>query len=62
MTANDIAFTEKDSRDVHWPHNDALVVRDQIDNMKVQRIMVDTGNYVNVMYRGCFDQMGLGLN
>lgn len=28
--------------------------------MEVRRIMVDTGSSVNVMYKKCFDQMGLG--
>ncbi|XP_052182012.1 uncharacterized protein LOC127794800 [Diospyros lotus] len=32
---DDIIFTEKDNRDVHWPHNDALVVRAQIGNVEV---------------------------
>jgi len=26
MTPNDIVFIEEDIREVHWPHNDALVV------------------------------------
>ena len=62
MAAGDIIFTEGDSRDMHMPHNDAFMVRARIDNVEVRRIMVDTGSSVNVMYRGCFDQMGLGSN
>ncbi|XP_052181962.1 uncharacterized protein LOC127794755 [Diospyros lotus] len=61
-TLGDIVFTEKDTREVHWPHNDALVVQARIENVEVRRIMVGTGSSVNVMYRGCFDQMGLGLD
>ena len=62
MIAYDIAFTKEDSTDMHWPHNDALVVRARISNVEVRRIMVDTGSSVNMMYRGCFDQIGLGLD
>ncbi|XP_052181967.1 uncharacterized protein LOC127794761 [Diospyros lotus] len=54
-------FSEKEAKNVHWPHNDALVIQAWIDNAEVQRIMVNTGSLVNVMYRACFDQMGLGL-
>ncbi|XP_052172161.1 uncharacterized protein LOC127788085 [Diospyros lotus] len=60
MALDDIFFTKSDSKDVHWPHNDAFVVRARIGNIEVQKIMVDTGSLINVMYRGCFDQMGLG--
>ncbi|XP_052171517.1 uncharacterized protein LOC127787496 [Diospyros lotus] len=59
MASDDIFFTKNDSKDLHWPHNDALVIRARIGNMEVRRIMVDTGSLVNVMYRGCYDQMGL---
>ena len=62
MASDDIIFTEEDSRDMHWPHNDVLVVRARIGNMEVRKIMVDTGSSMNVMYRGYFDQMGLGPN
>ena len=43
-----------------WPHNDALVIRARVDNMEIRRIMIDTEISVNVMYKTCFDQMGLG--
>ncbi|XP_052177535.1 uncharacterized protein LOC127791591 [Diospyros lotus] len=60
MAVKENTFSEEDARDIHWPHNDALVIRAHIGNMEVRRIMVDTGSSVNVMYRACFDQMGLG--
>ncbi|XP_052189931.1 uncharacterized protein LOC127799744 [Diospyros lotus] len=62
MTSDDISFTENDFRDVHWLQNDTLVVRARIGNMKVRRVMVDTGSSINVMYKGPFDQMRLGAN
>ncbi|XP_052209253.1 uncharacterized protein LOC127812767 [Diospyros lotus] len=55
IAVKEITFSEEDARDIHWPHNDALVIRAHIGNMEVRRIMVDTGNSVNVMYRACFD-------
>ncbi|XP_052197197.1 uncharacterized protein LOC127804377 [Diospyros lotus] len=60
VAMKEITFSEDDARDIHWPHNDALVICAYIGNMEVQRIMVDTGSSVNVMYRAYFDQMGLG--
>ncbi|XP_052190005.1 uncharacterized protein LOC127799827 [Diospyros lotus] len=59
-TPSDIVFTKEDTKEVHWPYNDALVVRARINNVEVRRIMVDTRSSMNVMYRGCFNQMGLG--
>jgi len=52
-------FTDEDVKGMIWPHNDALVIQAKISNMEVRRIMIDTGSSVNVMYRSCFDQMGL---
>ncbi|XP_052180226.1 uncharacterized protein LOC127793516 [Diospyros lotus] len=46
----EITFSEEEARDVHWPHNDALVIRAWIGNAEVRRIMVDIGNSVNVMW------------
>ncbi|XP_052197206.1 uncharacterized protein LOC127804386 [Diospyros lotus] len=54
-----VSFTKDDFKGVHLSHNDALVIRARISNMEVQRVMIDTGSSVNVMYKGCFDQMGL---
>ena len=59
MASDDVAFTGNDSRDVHWLHKDVLVVQARIGNMEVRRIMVNMGSLVNVMYRGCFNQMEL---
>ncbi|XP_052176651.1 uncharacterized protein LOC127790956 [Diospyros lotus] len=60
VAMKEITFSKDDAKDIHWPHNDALVIRARIGNMEVRRIMVDTSSSVNVMYRACFDQMGLG--
>ncbi|XP_052176712.1 uncharacterized protein LOC127791020 [Diospyros lotus] len=55
VDSKDVSFTKDDTKGVHWPHNDTLMIRARIGNMEVQRIMVDTGSSVNVMYKGCFD-------
>ncbi|XP_052172180.1 uncharacterized protein LOC127788108 [Diospyros lotus] len=60
VMAEEIIFSEEDAINVHLPHNDALIICARIDNAEVQRIMVETGNSVNVMYRACFNQIGLG--
>ena len=56
----EITFSEDNGRDVRWPHNDALAIHAHVDNIEIRRIMVDTGSLENVMYKTCFDQMGLG--
>ncbi|XP_052181957.1 uncharacterized protein LOC127794749 [Diospyros lotus] len=45
-----IVFLEEEARNVYWPHNDAFIIRPQINNAEVRRIMVDTGSSINVMY------------
>ena len=58
--AEEIIFSKDDARDVRLLHNDALIIHARIDNVEVRRIMLDTGSSANVMYKACFDQMGLG--
>ncbi|XP_052171520.1 uncharacterized protein LOC127787500 [Diospyros lotus] len=62
IASEDVSFTKDDFKGVHWLHNDTLVIRARISNMEVRRVMVDIGSSVNVMYKGCFNQMGLRLD
>ncbi|XP_019196110.1 PREDICTED: uncharacterized protein LOC109189932 [Ipomoea nil] len=54
-----ITFTDADLPDGPLPHRDALVVKLDINNVVVHRVLVDTGSSVNVMYYDTFTQLGL---
>ncbi|XP_019188976.1 PREDICTED: uncharacterized protein LOC109183346 [Ipomoea nil] len=57
-----ITFTDADLPDGPLPHRDALVVKLDINNVVVHRVLVDTGSSVNVMYYDTFTQLGLSRN
>ncbi|XP_074336313.1 uncharacterized protein LOC141673461 [Apium graveolens] len=45
----DITFRERESRWVHHPHNDALVITMLIGAMNVHRVFLDNGSFANIM-------------
>ncbi|XP_074322958.1 uncharacterized protein LOC141659920 [Apium graveolens] len=55
----DITFREADSRWVHHPHNDALVISIQIGTKNIHRAFVDNGSLANILYYNTFKKMGL---
>lgn len=54
-----IIFIEQDAQHVHFPHSDPLVVEMQIPNMIVERVLVDTGSSVNILYKSSLERMDL---
>ncbi|XP_019164634.1 PREDICTED: uncharacterized protein LOC109160844 [Ipomoea nil] len=54
-----ITFTDDDLPDGPLPHRDALVIRLDLNDTIVHRVLVDTGSSVNVMYYDTFTQLGL---
>lgn len=52
-------FSLEDLEGVMFPHNDTLVICVAIANYEVVRILVDSGSFVNVLFRQAFDQMCL---
>ncbi|XP_019189990.1 PREDICTED: uncharacterized protein LOC109184444 [Ipomoea nil] len=54
-----ISFTDDDLPDGPLPHRDALVIRLEIKDIIVHRVLVDTGSFVNVMYYDTFTKLGL---
>lgn len=46
-----ISFGPKDLDGFTVLHNDALVIRARVDNYKVQRVFVDSGSSVNVIFQ-----------
>ncbi|XP_019160669.1 PREDICTED: uncharacterized protein LOC109157215 [Ipomoea nil] len=53
-----ITFTDADLPNRPLPHRDAVVVKLDINNVVVHRVLVDTGSSVNVMYYDTFTQPG----
>ena len=47
--AIDITFSDEDTRWVHHPHNDPLVIALCIGPMNVHRVLVDNGSSVNIL-------------
>ena len=55
----DITFSDKDTRNVHHPHCDALVIKAMIANNNVHRILVDNGSSMDILYFQAIKRMGL---
>ncbi|XP_074352571.1 uncharacterized protein LOC141691711 [Apium graveolens] len=54
----DITFRERESRWVHHPHNDALVITMLIGTMNVHRVYVDNGSSANILYYSTYKKLG----
>ena len=52
-----IKFSEDDTRRLHDPHDDALVVSLQIGDYNMHRVLVDNGSSVDILYYPAFQQM-----
>jgi hypothetical protein len=55
-----ISFSDSDLKDVQLPHNDPLVVTLRIGNYDVERILIDQGSFVEVMYQDLYTKQGMG--
>ena len=54
-----ISFSDSDLRDVQLPHNDPLVVILRIGNYDVQRVLINQGSFMEVMYHDLYEKLGL---
>ena len=52
-----ISFTEKDARQLHHPHDNALVVSLSIAGSNTQQVLVDNESSANILYYLAFQQM-----
>lgn len=52
-----ISFGPTDLEDVATPHNNMLMVQATIDNFYVTRIFVDSGSFINILFKEAFDQI-----
>ena len=54
-----VSFTEADLEMVQHPHNDALVVSLQVGECQVKCILINQGNFCDIMYVRCYKELGL---
>ncbi|XP_022849072.1 uncharacterized protein LOC111371361 [Olea europaea var. sylvestris] len=58
----DITFGSKDSEDITYSHDDALVIFVIIANSEVRRVLVDNGSAANVLSQEAFMKIGISVN
>ncbi|XP_074327189.1 uncharacterized protein LOC141665106 [Apium graveolens] len=54
----DITFRERESRWVHHPHNDALVITMLIGAINVHRVFLENGSSANILYYNMYKKLG----
>ncbi|KAG7548045.1 Integrase catalytic core [Arabidopsis suecica] len=54
-----ITFTPQDAKRIQHPHNDAVVVELVMEDFDVERVLVDTGSSVNLLFLQTLDKMGI---
>lgn len=59
IDSNILPFFDQDLEDVHSPHDDAFVVKIQIPNTLVSRILVENGSRVSVFFKDTAENMGI---
>ena len=55
----DIVFTKADTKWVHHPHTNALVIIARIANSNVHRLMVDDGSAKDILYLNAYKRIDL---
>ena len=50
----DILFLEEDARGVKQPHGNPLVIMLMIEGFNTKRILVDNGNFTDIIYLSAF--------
>ena len=54
-----IMWTDDDEEGVLYPHEDALVIKETMAGKEFQRILVDTGSLVDILFKSTLDEMGI---
>ena len=52
-----ISFSEDDARNIHHPHDDALVVTLTIAGLLTRRVLIDNGSSADIIYLPAYQQM-----
>ena len=58
-TNQDMSFNEENARGVKQPLNDPLVITFTIEGFNIKRILVDNGNFADIIYLSAFQQLKL---
>lgn len=56
-----ITFSSADTRGIHMPHNDPLLIDIGIGQCQVTKVLIDTGSSVDLIFRDTLDKMGVDL-
>ncbi|XP_010481108.1 PREDICTED: uncharacterized protein LOC104759944 [Camelina sativa] len=54
-----ISFTPEDAKGIQHPHPDPLVIKVAMGEFDVERVLVDTGSTVNVLFWQTLEKMGV---
>ena len=54
-----IMWTEDDEEGILYPHEDALVIKAKVAGTELQRILVDTGSSIDILFKSAIDDMGI---
>ena len=52
-----IIFTDEDARQLHHPHDDAIIITLTIANYTTRRVLIDNESSVDILYYPTFQQM-----
>ncbi|XP_042380048.1 uncharacterized protein LOC121972444 [Zingiber officinale] len=52
-----ISFGPADLEGLELPHDDALIIKAIITNSRVDRVFIDTGSSVNILFKTAFEEM-----
>ncbi|XP_052288620.1 uncharacterized protein LOC127899311 [Citrus sinensis] len=52
-------WTDEDEKGVLYPHEDALVIKATVASKKFDRILIDTGSSVDVLFKSTLEEMGI---
>ncbi len=45
-----MSLSERDAKHIRYPHDDALVISTRVGHYEVKHILIDTGNFVDILF------------
>lgn len=54
-----ITFCEEEEEGILYPHDGLMIIRAEISNFDVGRVLIDTGSLVNVIFADAFLELGI---
>lgn len=57
IKSNIVIFSDQDLEDIHSPNDDALVIKVQISNNMVSRVLVDIGAGISIFFKDAVKRM-----